>query len=271
MKSPLVSVIVTTRNEQRNIKNCLESIKNQIYSPIQVLVVDNNSRDKTKEIAKKYTKFVYNKGPERSAQRNYGAQKAKGEFVFFIDCDMMLAPEVVAQCVQTIKNGFGGLVIPEESFGEGFWSQAKALERSFYLGNDTIEAARFFPKKVFEEVGGFDEGLTGPEDWDLSQRIAKKYKMGRIQALILHNEGTLSLSRTIQKKYYYAKKFAPYIKKSANKKNSKEQFSILGRYQVFFSQPKKLLKNPVLSCGMLFMKTSEFIAGGLGYLVSQER
>jgi len=270
MKNPLVSIIVTTRNEERNIKNCMESINQQTYAPIQTIVVDNNSTDKTKAIAKKYINEVYNKGPERSAQRNFGAKKAKGSYVVFIDCDMNLTPEVIEQCVKKIDN-FGGLVIPEESFGIGFWAKAKALERSFYLRNSAIEAARFFPKKIFITVGGFDEGLTGPEDWDLSQRVAIKYGIGRISAFIRHNEGELSLQRTIQKKYYYAKKFGPYIKKRDNKKSTQQQFSIIGRYALFFKQPKKMFKDPFLSMGMLVMKTGEFVAGGLGYILSEKK
>lgn len=53
----LVSVIITTRDEEINIKNCLESIKNQDFprEKIEIIVVDNNSTDRTKEIAKRYT------------------------------------------------------------------------------------------------------------------------------------------------------------------------------------------------------------------------
>jgi len=62
MTYPVVSVIVTTRNEEHNIANCLESIKAQTYpqDKIEIIVVDNNSLDKTKEIALKYTNKIYN-------------------------------------------------------------------------------------------------------------------------------------------------------------------------------------------------------------------
>ena len=269
MKKVLVSVIITTRNEERNIENCIQSILKQTYSPIQIIVVDNNSLDNTKKIAKKFTKFVYDKGPERSAQRNFGAQKAEGEYLVFIDCDMILTPKVIEECVKTISDKVGGLVIPEESIGSGFWAKAKSLERSFYLGKDSIEAARFYPKKIITAVGGFDETLTGPEDWDLSQRVSHKYHLGRINAMILHNEGNLSLRTTIQKKYYYAHKFKEYLNKDEHISNTAQQFSIIGRYKIFFTQPKKLMKDPLLSAGMLFMKTSEFIAGGFGYVHSK--
>ena len=80
----LVSVIVTTRNEERNIGNCLQSIRLQTYKPVEIIVVDNNSTDKTQEIARSFTDVVVNKGPERSAQRNHGiCGLAKGIFLIY--------------------------------------------------------------------------------------------------------------------------------------------------------------------------------------------
>ena len=64
--TPLVSVIIPTKNSTRTIEICLQSIKKQSYPKIEITVVDNYSRDKTKEIAQKYAK-VYNKGTERSS------------------------------------------------------------------------------------------------------------------------------------------------------------------------------------------------------------
>ena len=99
----LVSVIITTKNEQAVIGRLLESIKMQSYPKIEVIVVDNKSADRTKQIAKKYTKLVYNAGPERSAQRNYGAKKAKGDFLFFLDASDFL--ELVSLFL-FLKSGF---------------------------------------------------------------------------------------------------------------------------------------------------------------------
>jgi cellulose synthase/poly-beta-1,6-N-acetylglucosamine synthase-like glycosyltransferase len=57
--SPLVSIIIPTRNSARTLEKCLESIKHQTYSNIEVIVVDNFSDDETIEIAKKYTEKTY--------------------------------------------------------------------------------------------------------------------------------------------------------------------------------------------------------------------
>lgn len=70
-----VSVVLTTRNEEANIRNCLESVRRQTYPDIEIIVVDNNSDDQTKSIALEYTDKVYNLGPERSTQRNFGVEQ----------------------------------------------------------------------------------------------------------------------------------------------------------------------------------------------------
>ena len=75
----LVSIIIPTLNEEASLEICLKSIKKQTYKNLETIVVDNFSKDRTPEIAKKYTKLVFKKGNERSAQRNFGAKKAKGK------------------------------------------------------------------------------------------------------------------------------------------------------------------------------------------------
>ena len=68
-----VSVIVTTKNSAPYLNNCLQSIKSQTYKKIEIIVVDNFSRDETKLIAEEYTNKVFLKSTERSVQRNFGA------------------------------------------------------------------------------------------------------------------------------------------------------------------------------------------------------
>lgn len=271
---PLVSVIIPTKNSEKFLEKCLHSVKNQTYKNTEIVVVDNDSSDQTKEIAKKYTDKVFNFGPERSAQRNFGVKNSAGDYLIVLDSDMELSEEVLGDCVKEMQtnDSIVGLIIPEESFGEGFWTRCKKLERSFYVGLDWMEAARFFSRKVFEEMGGYDEKNTGTEDYDLPQRIKERYgqgSVGRTGSFIFHNEGRVNLLKTCQKKFYYAKKLDQYKKISANEKNYKKQSSIARRYMLFLSKPGKLLKNPAVGVGMLFMKTCEFASGGLGYLAGK--
>ncbi len=83
---PLVSAIITTKNEERNIENCLQSIKNQTYpqEKIEIIVVDNHSSDSTGKIAKKFTDKVCNKAPGRSAFRREGHSRNNRAFVGFL-------------------------------------------------------------------------------------------------------------------------------------------------------------------------------------------
>jgi glycosyltransferase involved in cell wall biosynthesis len=82
-KNPMVSVVVPTCNSAKTLDICLKSVKEQTYPNIEIILVDNSSIDNTREIAEKYGK-VFIKGPERSAQRNFGARQSNGEYLFFL-------------------------------------------------------------------------------------------------------------------------------------------------------------------------------------------
>ncbi len=264
-EKPLVSVIITTKNSARTLKALLNSLTEQSYKNLEVILVDNNSTDATPKIAKRFTKKVFNIGPERSTQRNYGASKASGSLLLFLDSDMVLSKAVISDCVQKIisNSSIGGLIIPEKSFGKGLWAEAKILERNINAGAVYFEAARFFPKKVFQQVGGYDPNLTGPEDWDLPQNISKHYKIERISSLIYHNEGSLTLSDLFKKKYYYGL--------SAHKYLTKHNLPVLSPKTVYFLRPafyrnwRLLIKNPSLTLAMIWMLLTETVAGGMGY------
>lgn len=268
-QSPLVSILVHTRNSGRTIREHLTSIKNQSYKNIETIFVDNNSTDNTVKIAREFTDNIYNFGPERSAQRNFAAKKATGAYLLVPDSDMILGKTVVGECVSLmLKNPkIKEIVIPEKSFGIGFWTKCKILERSCYLGVDWIEASRFFDRKTFKDVRGYDENNTGTEDFDLPQRIAKKFgkeSVGRIKEFIIHDEGRISLRQQLKKKFYYAQNLNIYKKNNLDYYNL--QINLIKRYLLFLSDPSKLIRNPLVGFGLFFMKTLEFAAGGMGYL-----
>lgn len=266
MKQKLVSIIITTKNEARFIENLLISIRNQTYHQIETIVVDNNSTDLTREICKKYTPFVFTKGPERSTQRNFGASKAKGNYLLFLDADMVLENNVIYECILSMRGlDIGAVIIPEISFGNTFWAKVKAYERSFYVGDDDMEAARFFRKDVFKSVGKFDEEITGPEDWELSDRVRRHFRISRIKSHIRHNEGALGFFQLMKKKYYYGKKTPVYFKKTEHKTilSSKTIFFLR---RSFYKQPRQIITHPVLFCAMIIMLASELFAGVLGII-----
>jgi len=192
---------------------------------------------------------------------------AKGEFILSIDSDMELTPNVVAECVAKVESGFDAVIIPEFSVGEGFWAKCRVLEKECYIGDELIEASRLFKREAFEEVNGYDPELEAGEDWDLNQRIRKAgYRIGRINALIKHHEGGLSLWKTIRKKCQYGKTLEKYKRKHPNE--AKQQLRFIR--PAFVKNWRKLVRDPIHAFGMLFMKTCEFAAGWLGALAKED-
>lgn len=270
---PLVSVIITTRNSAQTLQSLLKSLKIQSYKNIEIIIVDNFSTDRSIKISRKYTSKIFQKGPERSVQRNFGALKAKGKYLFILDSDMILGKNVVKECVEKCEKEncrniqIGGLTIPEKSFGKGIWAKAKILEREINRNYEYFEAARFFPKQIFQAVGGYDKSLTGPEDWDLPRRIKKDYLIGRIKSYIFHNEKSPTFLGLAKRKYYYGLSVHKYL--------TKQNIPILGPTTIYFLRPafyynwKKMLVHPKISFGMIIMLFAETIGGGLGYLVGR--
>ena len=254
----LVSVIVPTRDSGRTLETCLRSIRAQSYSSIELIVVDNDSHDMTPVIAKQYADVFDDWGPERSAQRNHGARIAKGEFLLFIDSDMELMPSVVDESVAVITTVQApAVVIPETSDGEGFWARCRALERSCYVDDTTVESARFFSRSSFEMASGFDEDLVAFEDRDLSLRVANNSALPRISAHILHHEGKLRLSNALAKKRYYAAAFIRYWRR--HRTTALNQANIIVR-PAFLRNWRALVRHPILTPGLIMLKTLETCA-----------
>lgn len=268
----LVSIIIPCRNEEQFIGRLLVSITTQTYPNVEIAVVDNNSSDNTKRIAKKFTDKIYNFGPERSAQRNFGAKKARGEYLLFLDADMELTSDVILECVDLMDKDIKGIVIPEQSLANNFWGKVKVFERSFYneTGDETTDAARFFDKKIFRKTGGYDTDITGPEDWDLPENIKKLgYKIGRIKAKIYHHERISNPLSLAKKKFYYGLSSYKYLQK--------HNIGVISPKTIYFLRPvfyknwRKLLAHPILMFAMFFMFILELFGGGLGYLVGRLR
>jgi len=250
----LVSIIIPTYNSEGTIEVCLRSIKKQTYTNIEIIVVDNYSDDRTVEIAKVYGARVLFKGPERSAQRNFGAKHAHGKYLLFIDSDMELTPKVVEECVRCILKGYDAIIIPEITVGKGYWAKVRALERAAYIGNTLFEAARFFKREVFEKLGGYDETLTGPEDYDLQARLEKAhYRVGYIAAYIIHHEGKVRLLPYLRKRLYYSRSLKRYAKKHPER--AKQQLGLI-RATIYL---KVLRKNPRVGIGVFLLKGLEYI------------
>lgn len=275
-KDKKVSIIIPAYNEAKVIGECIESLANQLNKNFEAIIIDDFSNDKTGDLAKKTAgrfnldlKVVrLNKHQERGVARNLGAKHSKGEHLLFIDADMKLDKNVISDCVDLVNDEpeIKAIIIPELSFGNGFWAKCKSLEKKCYLGDDNIEAARFFNKHSFWKVGGWDEEMISGEDWDLTKRVRKRYSVGRIQAEIFHNEERLTIWSFAKKKFYYASKAGVYLKKYPPKFSDLVFFIFRPAY---LRNWKLFLSDPLHGIGMLILKFIEIVAGGLGFLYSK--
>lgn len=263
-RQPWVSVIVPTRNAAETLPACLVSVRNQNYPNVECIVVDNRSTDGTPGIGRTADRFL-TAGPERSAQRNVGSRVARGQYLLFIDADMELTPNVVDEAVALAADGgVGAIIVPEQVYGHRFFASVRMLENRCYYGDDLIEAPRFFTREAFETVGGYDTNLIASEDWDLALRLRERgYRTGRIRALIIHNEGVVTLRRAFAKKFYYGRNLRRYI--------VKHPLLAIRQLQPFrpaFWRNRHLLwQDPLHAAGVVVLRAAETLAGILGVLV----
>ncbi len=260
LNDPIISIIVPTKDSAGSLDVCLRSVNNQTYKNIEIIVVDCCSNDDTIKIAEKYHSKIYYYYPNMCSQRNLGVQKATGDYFIFLDSDIELSSKVVEECVEKTHEGYKVITFPEIIVGQGFWFKCREIEALCYLGDDTIEAPRFYEKDAFLELGGFDEELNGFGDWDLRERaIRAGYRIGRIKSLTMHYEGKINPINRIRKKYNYGKKAYKYIKK--NPKSSFKGVPFLR--SSYFANWRLLAKDPLHAFGFFSLKTGETLAVAL--------
>ena len=276
-KHPLVSIVIATKNEEKNIASCLASLSQQTYPYIELLLVDNHSSDKTREIARRYTNNIYNLTDfikldniknHRGAQLNFGVKKASGEIIFFPDADMTFDKKLIDEAVQELKI-YDALYIQERIIGKGLFGKIRDFERSFY--NQTcIDAIRIIKKDLFLQSGGFDEKNIsfGPDDWDFTKRIKQKTsKITITESKIYHHEQFPNVLSYITKKRKYTNTFKSYIDKwGPIDPDIKKQFGLYYRLlKVFIEKGKwrRLISHPILSLGMFSLK----LIIGLNFLI----
>lgn len=269
----LVTVVIPTRNSAEFLENCLKSIKNQTYRNIEIVIVDGKSTDTTLKIAKKYTKKIYTYIPkvkkgayDASCKRNYGAKKGKGIYVYWLDADMELPKKIIQEAVNICKKRADAVILPEDSFGTGIWARAKNLERRCYWGDGMVESPRFITYSVWNAIGGLDESLgAGGDDIDIHFRILESgYKVARTKNIVMHNEGNLKLSKLWKKRFMYGRD----IVKSFYKRPKASMVSYFPIRMSYIRNIKLFLSRPFDTCIFIVMRTTEYLAGFLGFLYS---
>ena len=98
-----LSVVIIAKNEQSRIKDCLESVHGWAD---EIVVVDDESTDDTRTIALKYTDTIFTRHMEiEGKQRNFGASKAKNDWIMILDCDERMTDELKEEIAVALKKG----------------------------------------------------------------------------------------------------------------------------------------------------------------------
>jgi len=196
MKTPKFSLIICGYNEEENLDTCIVSCLNQDYpkKDYEIIYVDNNSKDNSLKIAKKYPiKVLIEKKQGPSEARNLGIKNSMGEIILFLDSDTKLNPKYLKNQEKIFKNeevgASGGMVLPLIKTWISEYLGVSLLER--YRRQIKPQFVRNHPscnlsvrKKVLKEVGSFKENFENGaieipklEDKELCERIAKKHKI----------------------------------------------------------------------------------------------
>src|SRR5438034_1223538 len=266
LRHPLVSVIIPTKNSERTIRPCLESVCAQTYRNFEIVVVDNFSVDSTVRIAKEYADLVLLAGPERTSQVKQGAANSKGDFIYKIDSDFVLEPSVLEKAVKVaLEEKAVGVIIPNLSYPKiSFWSEVRFFERLSYVGSKQIEAARFIRRDVYDRVGGHDGTLVAYEEHDLHNRVSRLGKIVRIDdASEWHLGEPKHLADIVTTNWYYGKTAIRYIKRYPHIAPAQVlpvRRSIFNQRMVFLHRPKLLLVLPLYVIANYFSGPLELIS-----------
>lgn len=267
---PLVSVVVPTRNSEAHLGQCLTALAAQTYPSIEIIVVDNHSADRTREIAARFTDKVFVKGPERSAQLNFGIGIAAGKYVYYTGSDLWSDPDLVEQAVAACEaGGFDAVYmnVVTDVPDPNLWQRVRALERRCYYKEPGMSAARFYRKDVVDALGGLDESLAGvSDDLEFQHRLdLAGYKTAFIDA-DEHNLAEYdSLKTIIARSLYYGSRIRGYIRKYPDRRQ--QQYRLVRRE--FIRHKDLLLRDKPLFAAFVLYKTTQYAAAATGVVVAQ--
>lgn len=213
----MLSIIIPTYNEEKYLPKLLQSIKDQNFSDYEVIVADARSTDNTRKIAKSYGCKVV-KGGSPAVGRNNGARAARGEYLLFLDADVVLTEGYLKSALnEFIENNQGIGITQLMPLSEK--KKDKILHDFANLFMRGVESIKphgagcygiLTTKELHEEVGGFDETYDFGEDSNYIEKIGKisSFKVLRKPRLListrrLEKEGLATLTRIYAKSTLY--------------------------------------------------------------------
>lgn len=183
--NPLVSIIVPVYNEEKYLESCISSLMEQSYNPVEIIIIDDGSSDKSMELAKKFPVKILkqmHKGP--GAARNKGVKFSKGDIIVLADADMKFDKNYIKFLIKPIlRNQAIGTFVKEEYVANpnNIWSKCWSINSGLPFDRrlpenykDTENAFRAIKKQYFLQGKGYNthEGYT--DDSSLSKKINKE-------------------------------------------------------------------------------------------------
>ena len=183
-----VSIIVPVKNCEKNIEHCLTAVFNQTVTPLEVIIVDGHSSDRTVEIAKRFpVKIYYESYRTVGGARRVGVENAKGFYVAFTDSDCVPETDWLENLIKEFKEdivGVGGATI---NVGNGIWEKSIALALDSFLGSANSVQDRVLDLKKYVKsisgcnssyrksdllkIGNFNPNLAFNEDTEINKRL----------------------------------------------------------------------------------------------------
>jgi len=198
LSGPLVSVVIPVYNGESTIRRAVDSILNQSYANFELLVVNDASTDQTGTILRglkdsRIRIINVDKNIGRSAARNLGIDQAKGDYIAMLDADdwsyrHRLAKQVDYMNIHKSVVMCGSWAQLVDSTGHKVvWKQpidSGRIRKTILMSNTFIQSTIVAKRQVLKEVGGYCESLEPAEDYDLCLRIAQKYSVANIPAVL---------------------------------------------------------------------------------------
>jgi glycosyltransferase involved in cell wall biosynthesis len=221
---PIVSIVVAAHNSEKTIKRCLDALLNLDYSEYGIIVVDNNSKDKTAEIVGEYAEknskvtYLFEAKKGWPAARNTVMRYAETDFVANIDDDCFATHDWLKNLMTGFTSNDIGCVVgktlvePGKTLAQQYFSSPKAFNIEHHIGVNSYVpwggGNNVFLRKAFLDAGGYnDVEFTSGADAEFHTRMEKKagYKtVYEKRALIYHEaRGSLREFFAIQVKYAY--------------------------------------------------------------------
>lgn len=216
--SKKVSVIIPTYNRANIVRESIDSVLNQTYKDFELLVVDDGSQDKTKEMLEAYggqLKYCFIEHCGVSGARNHGILKSSGEYITFLDSDDLWENNKLEKQIDYFnKNPKANIIYTDEIWyrkGIRVNQKKKHYKPSGDIFLELLPLCRIsassimFKREIIDDIGVFDEELPVCEDYDLWIRLAVKYPIYFIDIpLIIKRNG---LGENLSQKYWGMDRF----------------------------------------------------------------